>query len=51
MKEEAVIELYINPPSCPACNGTGPQTLGTLGSVAWMRCRDCGWDFKLEDQE
>ena len=31
-------------PPCPACGGEG-ECLGTLGTVDWYRCRDCGLDF------
>lgn len=27
---------------CPACNGQRLELLGTLGSLSWWRCRDCG---------
>jgi rubredoxin len=30
--------------SCPMCTGNG-QHLGILGTIAWLRCEDCGWEF------
>lgn len=30
--------------TCPMCNGT-PTLLGTLGTLTWLRCRDCGWEW------
>lgn len=33
---------------CPACNGDG-HLLGTLGSAIWLRCRQCGWEYLVED--
>lgn len=47
---DILLELFENPPSCPACHGSGPEVLGTLGNVAWGRCRDCGADFQLREE-
>jgi len=51
MKTELALELLANPPSCPACHGTGPDHLGDLGFKIYMRCRDCGTVFHLIDEE
>jgi transposase-like protein len=48
--EEAVFELWENPQPCPACESSDLSVLGTLGNVAWCRCRDCGWDFNLREE-
>jgi hypothetical protein len=50
-KSEYATELYHEPQPCSVCNGSAADMLGTLGKTIWMRCRDCGLDFKLEDQE
>ena len=34
-------------PCCPACYGPG-VSLGTLGTLNWFRCRDCGLDFNTK---
>lgn len=28
---------------CPCCDGESQLFLGTLGTVAHLRCRGCGW--------
>jgi predicted nucleic acid-binding Zn ribbon protein len=33
-------------PSCPLCEGEG-NVLGTLGSLVWFRCQDCGIDYNV----
>ena len=50
-KSDYAVELFMDPQPCPACNGTGAEMLGTLGNTAWMRCRNCGIDYRMEDQE
>ena len=35
---------------CPVCGGD-PMKLGILGKHYWMRCRDCGIDFLIYDEE
>jgi hypothetical protein len=35
---------------CPRCNGSG-GILGTLGKLTWLRCRQCGWEWALENGE
>ena len=32
------------PMDCPQCGGPA-MSMGSLGSRAWFRCRDCGWEF------
>jgi len=32
---------------CPECGGEG-MCMGTLGRLAWFRCRDCGHEFPIE---
>ena len=34
-------------PTCPECDGDGVP-LGSLGKVAWSRCRQCGLTYGLE---
>lgn len=29
---------------CPCCDGTG-EPLGSLGTLRWFRCRDCGAQY------
>jgi rubredoxin len=29
---------------CPQCEGHG-AFIGDLGTLAWFRCRACGWEF------
>lgn len=33
---------------CPLCGGLG-VLLGVLGTVTWLRYRDCGIDFRTAD--
>ena len=33
------------PPQCPVCGSERVTHLGTLGSVSWFRCDDCGMDL------
>jgi tRNA(Ile2) C34 agmatinyltransferase TiaS len=51
MKLETILEMMANPPSCPACHGTGPDHMGNLGSKIYMRCRDCGHIFHSVETE
>jgi hypothetical protein len=45
-QEEATQEaLWIEPPACPVCPSGEGVLLGTLGPLAWFRCRDCGIEF------
>ena len=37
-------------PDCPMCDGFGVP-LGKLGSLLWFRCRQCGIQFQLKDEE
>jgi hypothetical protein len=38
------------PSPCPACGSdTLPVLLGELGTATWVRCRDCGWDYRLRE--
>ena len=34
----------MNAPRCPHCRGCG-RGFGTLGTLRWYRCRNCGADF------
>ena len=36
---------------CPMCNSINPVPLGTLGNLAYFRCRACGWEFSVVDDE
>lgn len=37
---------------CPACEQDGPHTLlGALGRRLWLRCRYCGIDFNVPNEE
>lgn len=43
-EDEAILaaeELVV----CPVCDGDG-QFLGALGNAMWLRCRDCGAEFR-----
>ena len=33
---------------CPACNCEHFIHLGTLGSIAYLRCRNCGIDIQTD---
>jgi rubredoxin len=33
---------------CPECYGEGIP-LGALGAKMWVRCRDCGWVYYVEE--
>jgi rubredoxin len=33
---------------CPMCGSEQCTYLGTLGSVQWVRCAACGWDYTTE---
>ena len=35
---------------CPQCNGPG-VLLGRWGRYFHFRCRNCGWDFRLKDDD
>ncbi len=32
---------------CPLCNSEYAERLGTLGAIAWFRCRHCGIDYNV----
>jgi transposase-like protein len=36
---------------CPACNGTTIEQMGMLGNLLWFRCRSCGLEFNMENNE
>lgn len=36
---------------CPACGSTEKKILDDLGHVLWARCRDCGIDYQVEDDD
>ena len=38
-------------PECPACEYGQGMLMGKLGSRAWFRCRDCGIEFNVNDEE
>ena len=33
---------------CPICDSTDFIVLGTLGSIAYLRCRNCGIGFQTD---
>lgn len=35
---------------CPMCHGEA-GLLGVLGSVAHLRCRDCGWQYSIDAED
>ena len=35
----------MNEATCPCCDSDAAVFIGTLGSLDWFRCRDCGDDF------
>jgi hypothetical protein len=41
---QELVEAEGEPPICPLGDGYGIP-LGTLGRLAWHRCRACGLDF------
>lgn len=36
---------------CPACDGDRPTLLGRLGRRLWLRCRWCGIDFSVINED
>ena len=30
---------------CPCCDSNEAIELGTLGTLNWLRCRDCGFEY------
>ena len=38
-------------PSCPACDSFDATFLGTLGRLDHLRCRDCGMDYSVSNEE
>lgn len=37
--------------TCPCCDSdTLPTLLGTLGTTVWLRCRDCGIDYRTNPE-
>ncbi len=36
---------------CPACNSTKIEQMGVLGNLIWFRCRGCGLEFNMENNE
>ena len=46
MKDNLLDELAAAD-GCPFCGGP-LEELGALGSVYWMRCRDCGMDVSAD---
>ncbi len=52
IKIENILDKYDSPSdieyetTCLACNGTGIY-LGTLGHLAWYRCRYCGIEYNV----
>lgn len=45
LRDEDLLEF----PFCPACDGPGME-LGSLGSLVWFRCRNCGIEFNREKE-
>jgi transcription elongation factor Elf1 len=35
--------------TCPACTHPVAVLLGTLGALAWVRCRACGLTYATEE--
>lgn len=36
--------------NCPSCGSPNLFLLGRLGSITWIRCRDCGIDIRAKDE-
>lgn len=36
--------------SCPMCGGDG-YALGALGNTWHLRCRDCGWQYAVTEED
>lgn len=36
---------------CPNCYSDETTELGRLGAFMWVRCRYCGWEYCIDDQE
>lgn len=36
---------------CPACNSPKIEQMGMLGNLLWFRCRGCGLEFNMENNE
>lgn len=34
-----------DPSECPACERPAGEPLGVLGSLCWMKCHACGWQW------
>ena len=32
--------------TCPVCGSHDVNVMGTLGRQYWLRCRDCGMDYR-----
>ena len=32
--------------TCPVCGSHDANVIGTLGRQYWLRCRDCGMDYR-----
>lgn len=37
--------------TCSHCGSENFCLLGALGSITWLRCRDCGMNMELEGAE
>ena len=35
----------MNENTCPQCGGPEANLLGALGTMVYLRCRACGWDY------
>lgn len=47
-------ELYCGRHSrleCPQCRMEALVWLGTLGRLDWYRCRNCGWEVSMTEEE
>lgn len=41
---------YHYSPACPMCDCDNTEFMGTLGTLDWFRCFDCGMEFnKIHD--
>lgn len=37
--------------TCSMCGCEEPVWLGSLGKLAWFRCRNCGWELSVPVEE
>jgi transposase-like protein len=41
----------MNDEKCPQCGSGTHFLLGHLGDVDWFRCRQCGWQWTVPNEE